>query len=336
MSSNTTNNQDQEIDLSMISKKIGNIFQDFLNFLFKCILFAKKNYLVLGFLFVLGAVLGWLSDSTNKSYNQDIVVSPNFGSTEYLYNKIDFLNSKVQQDDSITLKALGIVDYEKIVLIKVKPVIEIYNFINNNEGQTANNAQNSQNFEFVKLLAEDGDINKIIVDDLTSKNYSHHTIHISTKGLASNKNLIDPIMSFLNKSEYYQSYQNSYVNNMKIKIKQNDLIITQIDNVLNQFTNNTANNQKSDKLVYYNENTQLNDVIKTKDGLINENGYLKNQLIVLDKIIKENSRVTNIKNTKGIGNKLKLVLPVLFIGFYLFYRFFKKFYKSQTEKLLNK
>ena len=94
--------------------------------------------------------------------------------------------------------------------------------------------------------------------------------------------------------------------------------------------------QKSDKLVYYNENTQLNDVIKTKDGLINENGYLKNQLIVLDKIIKENSRVTNIKNTKGIGNKLKLVLPILFIGFFLFYRFFKKFYKSQTEKLLNK
>ena len=34
--------------------------------------------------------------------------------------------------------------------------------------------------------------------------------------------------------------------------------------------NDTSNTSRKIKFVYYNENKQLNDVIKTKDNLINE------------------------------------------------------------------
>jgi hypothetical protein len=38
--------------------------------------------------------------------------------------------------------------------------------------------------------------------------------------------------------------------------------------------------------VYYNENTQLNDVIQTKDKLIKEQGNLRLELVNADKIVK--------------------------------------------------
>ncbi len=335
MSANTPNNQDQEIDFSLLTKKIAGLFESFLGFIFNCILYVKKNIIILGLLFVIGAVLGFLSDDSNNKYEHDIIVTPNFGSTDYVYDKVGLLNAKIKQNDSIFLKSIGILEPKKVTLIEIEPIIDIYNFVNNNSATSANNAQNSQNFELVKLLSEDGDIKKVIKDELTSKNYSHHTIHINTNGQASNKNTIDPILLYLNKSDFYSKYQNTYVDNMNNKLKQNDIIINQIDNILNQFSTSSLSNQKSDKLVYYNENTQLNDIIKTKDGLINENSYLKNQLVSLDKIIKENSRIVNIKNTKGLGNKLILVLPIFFILVFVCYKFFISFYRKQAAKISN-
>jgi hypothetical protein len=61
------------------------------------------------------------------------------------------------------------------------------------------------------------------------------------------------------------------------------------------FSSSVNRNQQSDKLVYYNENTQLNDVIKTKEALIYR-GVLRVDLIGMDKIIKENSATLNVEH----------------------------------------
>ncbi|WP_395052690.1 hypothetical protein [Flavobacterium sp.] len=327
----TNDNQDQEIDLGQISKKVGEFFEGISTKIFKGMLFIKKNFILFISLFVIGIFLGFLLDSTIKTFDNQVIVTPNFGTTEYLYSKIDLINSKITQNDTVFLKAIGIKDFKNLKKIKVEPIIDIYSFVNNNTA-VASNAQNTQNFELVKLLAEDGDINKVIKDKLTSKNYSEHTICISTSSFTTNKNLIDPILLYLNKNDYYQKIQKMFVENINIKMKEDQIIINQIDVLLNQFTATTAANQKSDKLVYYNENSQLNDILGTKNGLISGIGYQKAQLISIDKIIKDKSRVLNIKNTKGTNNKMKLVLPILLVFGFLFISFFKSFYRKQTAK----
>ena len=335
MSANTPNNQDQEIDLSLLTKKIAAGFEGFLSFIFNAIQYVKKNIVKLILLIIAGAGLGYLSDESNNNYSSDVIVSPNFGCTDYVYDKITLLNSRIGEGDTIFCQSIGLLNASKISFIEIEPIIDIYSFVNNNSGQSANNAQNSQNFELVKLLSEDGDIKKVIKDELTSKNYSHHLIHVVTNGLSNNKNMIDPILAYLNKTEFYEKYQKTYISNINNKLKQNDLIINQIDGVLNQFSTNSASNQKSDKLVYYNENTQLNDVIKTKDGLINESGYLRNQLVSLDKVVKENSRIINIKLDKGLRYKLRFILPIFFIFGFVGFGLFITFYKKQAAKATN-
>src|SRR5690606_5883668 len=128
---------------------------------------------------------------------------------------------------------------------------------------------------------------------------------------------VDPLLKFLNDSDYFTIIQKQYFENTTIKITENDSTITQINQLLNNF-NTISGNQKNDKLIYYNENNQLSDIIKAKDELIIEQGNLRINLLNYDKIVKDISTTTNIINTKGTKGKLKIVLPFLFVFLFIF------------------
>jgi len=324
MSATSQNTEDQEIDLSQISKKIGNFFEKISTSIFRGFLFFKRNILWVGILFILGVGIGLYLDRTTKVYDNEIIVSPNFGSIDYLYAKIELISSKINDNDTIFLKEIvGIKEPRKLKKIAIMPITDVYKFINNSD----------KNFEFVKLLAEDGDIKKIVKENLTSKNYPYHLISFTTDKQTSNGKTVEPILNFLNNSDYFKIIQKEYLNNVKVKMVENDSIISQINGLLNAFSMTANGSQKSDKLVYYNENSQLNEVIKTKDGLVNEQGSHRIELVNFDKIVKDNSITLNIKNTQAINGKMKFILPLLFIAIFILVGYFKSYYKNQMTKL---
>jgi hypothetical protein len=323
MSTNTQNNDNQEIDLAQVSKKIGNFFEGISTKIFRAILFFKRNIIWIGILFVIGVGLGFYLDKTTKVYEHQIVVQPNFGSVDYLYSKIDLLESKIKDDDTLFLKnEVGIKDTKKFKDIEIKPIADVYKFIENKD----------QNFELIKLMSEDGDIKKVLNEKITSKNYPYHLLTFVTLKETDYDKTVTPLLNYLNKSDYYSLIQKEYVNNVKIKMAENDSIINQINGVLNAFSSNVNGSQKSDKLVYYNENSQLNDVIKTKDQLVYEQGQHRIALVNLDKVVKNNSEVLNIKNTEFVNGKMKIVLPFLFIFIFILVGYFKSFYRRQLAK----
>jgi len=332
MSQNTNNSENQEIDLSMLSKKIGDFFDGIASSIFKGILFLKRNLLWFLGLTVVGFGIGVYLDTTYKSYDSEIIVRPIFGSTDYLYSKIDLLESKIKENDTLFLKSIGIDKPKTLSLIEIEPVIDIYSFVNN--GYDKNSAPNSQNFELVKLLAEDSDINKIIKDKVTSKNYTSHKIHIRTKGFILDSKVIVPILNYLNQNEYFETLRKTQIQNVTFKMLKNEEVINQINDLLNEFSNSAKTNQKSEKLVYYNENTQLNEIIKTKEILLVELGNQRMELTSLDKFIKKISSVINIKNDNVINGNLKFVLPLFLIFGFIFIYLFSSFYKKQSLKAL--
>ncbi|MDI1305610.1 MAG: hypothetical protein PSX42_12325 [bacterium] len=317
------NNESQEIDLTQISKKIRSFFEGINTLIFKCIRFFVKNAIVIIILLVVGVGLGMFLDETRKTYDHQIIATPNFGSTDYLYSKIDLIESKIKEGDTVFLKEIvGIKKPKEILKIDVKPIADVYKFIENKP----------ENFELIKLMAEGGDINKILEDNMTSKNYTSHAITFKTKSTTSDIETVDPIINYLNETDYYKKIQKETVNNIQIKMIQNDTIISQINGLLNGFSNMVNGAQKSDKLVYYNENTQLNDVIKTKETLINEQGIYRVKLVGLNKIVKDNSNTLNIETKNSVNGRLKLILPILFLLSFIFIHLFLKYYKSQMEK----
>lgn len=324
MSTTPQNTDNQEIDLSQISKKIGGFFENISTAIFRGFLFFRRNILWVGILFALGVGIGIYLDKTSKVYDNQIIVCPNFGSTDYLYAKIELINSKISDGDTIFLKdVVGLKEPKKFKKITIIPITDVYKFIDNKE----------QNFELIKLLAEDGDIKKIVNENLTSKNYPYHLISYTTSKVTSNEETLQPLLDYLNNSDYYKVIQKEYLNNIKVKMVQNDTIISQINSVLNSFSGTVNNAQKSDKLVYYNENTQLDAIIKTKDALVGEQGTHRLELVNLNEIIKENSSTLNVRNVKNINGKLKIVLPFLFVFLFVFLSFIKSYYIKQMKKI---
>lgn len=320
MNNQQQNNDNQEIDLTLLTKKIGGVFSKLNRFVFNCIQFVIKRKATFLTLFFIGFGIGLYLDTTQKTYTTEIIVAPNFGSTDYMYAKIKLLDSKIKEKDTIFLKSVGIKNPEKLLKIEVAPIVDVYNFVGKSES----------NFELIKLIAEEGDIKKIIEDKTTSKNYGLHTITLTTKNATQTTETGQPILDYLNASDYFKVLQNVFVENIKTKIASNEIMLSQIDGILNEFSTATAaNNQKSDKLVYYNENSQLNDILKSKDELIKEQGIKKLELINFDKTIKDVSITKNIKNEESINGHLKFVLPLFFIVTFLVIHFFFAFYKQQ-------
>lgn len=322
MSSNSPQNIDnQEIDLDQLGQKINGLYEGFLSRIFRFILFLKRNIIIILLLFVSGIAIGFLLDKKVRTYNHQIIIMPNFGSTDYVYAQINLLQSKINENDTLFLKDIGIKEPKKLSKIKIEPIIDVYRFVDNK----------TENFDLLKLMAEDGNIDKIIENKVTSKNYPYHTLSFSTSKITSNDKTVEPILSFLNDSDYFKEIQKEYMNNIQLKMKENDSIISQINGVLNQFKNKMSSNQ-GDKLVYFNENTQLNEIIKTKDILVREQGSLRIDLVNLTKIVRDISVITNEKDTKGTNGKLKLVLPFLFVFLFLVAQGWIRFYKTQSLK----
>ena len=233
------------------------------------------------------------------------------------------INSKIKEGDSIFLKdSLGVNEFKHLKDIKIEPIADVYKFIENKP----------ENFDLIKLLSEDENIKKVILDNTTSKNYAYHIIDFSTSESTTPEKTVKPILYYLNNSDYFKSIQKEYLNNIKLKMTANDSIISQINGVLNSFTSAVNGSQRNDKLIYYNENTQLNDIIETKDKLIKEQGYYRLDLVDSGKIIKNTGSIINIKNTGSINGKRKFILPFVFILVFILVVFFKSFYKNQLEK----
>lgn len=310
--------ENEEIDLATLKRGIGSGFQKFNRFLFNTIQFFIKNIIVLVILIVVGVALGMYLDRS-KSYDNTIVVMPNFESVDYFYSKIDLLNSKIAERDTAFLKSIGIDEPRKLNKISVKPVVDVYRFLN----------ENDLNFKIFELLAADSDAEKSINADATSKNYKYHLITFTTNGKTSQQKTVDPIMKYLNNSPHFAKLQKTYNYNSLMKVKANEVIISQIDGVLNQLSKGPDSGSKSGNLIY-NENSQLNDLIDSKDKLIREQGYLRIALLNQDMIIKLSSSNLNVVNKESISGKLKLIIPLILILIYVAIINFRRFYKKQS------
>jgi hypothetical protein len=315
----STNSQEQEIDLSQIGKSISKGLQKVVNRCFDLLFFIQKKLLIVFVLLVIGGGVGYYLDK-EPNYTNEIVVIPNFGSNEYLYDKINLISLKLKEKDKAFFTKIGINNIKDFISIEIQHVNGIYNFINS-ESQ-------KNNFELVKLMAEDGDLDKIIEDKTTSKNYYLHSIKIKTAIAYNQKDLIDPLLNYLQQSEYFIKLQKIQQNNLEEKLVANKSLIAQIDQIVLSLSQN-----KTGSSVSISENTGLSDLIQKKDNLILENQKLATNRLEFDKIIKDQDIVSNQMNTSGANNKLKFILPLLFVLLYLLGYWFSKVYKKQKQRI---
>lgn len=322
MIQNVPDTQTSEIDLNQLTQKISSGFSNFGYFIFNTIQFFLKHGIAIVLLIILGLGAGYYLNSVQQKYEHKIIVLPNFNSTEYLYAKVNLLNVKIKEHDTVFLKSIGLKSPKKLKEIEIEAVVDPYAFVRNNE----------TNLEMLKLIAEDGSMEKVLKDEMTSMKYEYHQISFVTRGEITKENTIDPILNYLNDNTYFTLVQEKVVNNLKNKIVYTEQTLVQVNGILDNFSNGGKNYGSDSKLMYYNnENSQIDDILKTKNNLVYDLGNYKIELINTQKIIKDLSIISNVQRETSVP----VMLPVLFVGLYIFIIFFFRFYKTQKLRRVN-
>ncbi|MHA3788490.1 hypothetical protein ACX0HA_09795 [Flavobacterium hauense] len=320
---NTTSADNQDFDLGQLSKKLKNYFSRFGDSFFDAILFMKRNIVIVTILLVTGVALGIYKDQTSKLYENKIFVIPNFGSVDYLYEEVANISTKIGRQDTVFLEESGLKNPENFAKIEIEPVVEIYEFIEDKDVD-----EDDRKFQLFKLISENGDMKKILESPTTSRHYKNHVITITTVGKTKRSEIVGPLLEYFNKTPYFLKMKEEYVKNLNLKIAANDTILKQIDAVLNDF----SRSKKNSNTLYYNDNTQLNEILKFKNKILKEQGQNRIDVVNFTSIVKEGGSMFNITAKSIVGGKMKYILPLLFIMIFVMIVRFRKYYKRQVEK----
>lgn len=314
---NQSNPYNKEIDFTHVSGKIKGIFSSINDYFFDAILFVKKYLVILIVLFVVGAGAGFFQDSLYKpNYESKLFIIPNFRSADYLYSQVDLINSNIGSIEFFN--SMGIKDNMLIKKLEIEPVVDIYEFIEE---------PNDPKFQILKLMADSGEISKILEDKITSKNYKYQVVTITTSRPITEEEVLKPLLQYLNANPYLEVMKKEWVNNLEIEIKQNDTLIKQIDGILNNFGTKATGNG-----VFYSEEAPIHEIIKSKEKLIREQGKNRIDIVNYEKVIKDSSNILNINRYGTLAGRLKFVYPIILIGLFVSLVTFWAYYKRQMNK----
>lgn len=316
MSANS--NQTEEIDLGYLFKKIGDLFNRCVKILFQIISFFLKYKFIVLALIIIGFAYGYYKDSTaKKSYSNQGIVIPNFGSVDYLYNNIEHLNAKISSRDTLFLKKVLDTNFRKIKKIEIEPITDIYNLMTKSREQ----------IDVFRILFQNQDLSDFVEDMTTSKYYKYHQINFNIVGDASSEKIVGDILNFWNSNEHYTKYASIYRENANFQVTENKNMIAQIDSIISSIT--SGNVKSTNPGVVISENTNLHFLIERKSELLDELLASEIRQADYDDAIKLVNMEYNIYTSSGISNKIKYPIQLVFLFSLIF--FIRYSYKKLKE-----
>lgn len=293
MSVDSENKSHQETDLFILfNKLIGLIDQT--GFLFyRFLRFLNKNRLIIVGLFVAGVVLGFFGDKLRgKAYKNELIITANFGSTNYLYNRIQAMEFEEGPITNIT----------------IVPAIDLYAFIK----------ERQHNLDFAKYMSDNSiKFEKYQPNQNIENFHRYHLLTIYSKEKDENGSVINKFFDLFKKEEYFlqrQKLEKVTLNNQIIEYEQS---IENINQILSRLGEKEIEESEMSVTTY----SDFYQLVNSKKLLIEDLERLKINQLEQPEIIYDISRITNI-HAKKI--KLIIVLPILFIILFIAWVGFKK------------
>ncbi|HPE84315.1 MAG TPA: hypothetical protein PLV43_11410 [Aequorivita sp.] len=312
-------NTSEEIDLGYFFRSIGVFFKSLVKLLFLVLAFFRKYLIVIIVLILVGFGLGYYLDSDNKTvYHNELIVIPNFESTDYLYEKVKAINLKKEAKDSVFFKSFLGKEHQDFIKIEIEPIIDVYGFM----------AEKKENLETLKILYNDKDAEEFLTESTISKYYKYHKINIICKGNNSEQ-ISNNILEYLNSNEHFKLYQQVGLKDTEIQISQNAKMISQVDSILKTVSENTKKNQS--QTVYINTQSDLYQMVNIKQALLNNRLKLQTKYIDQNEIIKLVSGNYNLEEQGILALPNKIKIPIYLLLIFSFFSFLIYLYKKLKE-----
>lgn len=308
-------NSSEEVDLGYLLKKSNDFLKGIAKGIFKILDFFLKHIIWIIILIIIGIGIGFYKDyTTTKGYDNQVIVIPNFESVDYLYSKIEAINSKTSVGDTIFLKNIFGENRGKMGIIEIEPIVDVYNFI----------SKSRENIDILRILAQNQDFSEYIEDISTSKYYKYHRINIPIEGSENSEKIINDLFNYLNENEHFKNYQQIFNETKVYDIHEHYKMIAQVDSLVKSTYEMYGNNSN----VSVNNNSDQHYLIERKRLLI-EDLY---QLKIEQKDYTSPIKVVNVdynlepKKILNVSNKVKY--PIYFLFLYSLVFFIIYLYKS--------
>ena len=320
-------NESEEIELGFLFKTVSDFFRKVVKLLFLVIAFFQKYFIITLILVFVGVITGYFLDknySSDPTYENHVLVIPNFESVDYLYETIEGLNAKIASNDTIYLQSILGEDAALLRRIQIEPIVDIYNFA----------TQSQQQIDVFRILFQNQELSDFVVDMTTSKYFKYHRMNFSIKGNSRSEEIVNKVLDFFSNNPHFKEYQEISKTNTALLIKESDNMMAQVDSLMKAAVT-YANRRESNQSVFINDNSDLGALIYRKQDILDKRIDLLKQSRDEVAVIKKVSADYNILN-KGLfsfSNKVKLPVQLIFLFSMIFFaRFVYKSLKSFSEE----
>jgi hypothetical protein len=320
-------NNDEEVDLGSLFTVIGKGFKNFFNFIgniFKGIfhrlililLFLKLHILKFSVAVLIGGIVGFFLESNKETkFSSNLIVKPNFESTQLLYENINYYNDLVKQQNTKHLASIFKIDTSKAAALRK---FEITPLMNSND---IINAYDNFILEVDTLTVKSYDFNNF-ESSFTDFDYLVHNIEVQATVSDIFSELEITIINSIEKNTFFNKIKNLTKENLNTKDSILKANFIEVDSLRNVYMRAILEGAK-------NNSNGTNIDLGSKSNITKENDLFEiDRKIIYDlsqtyKDIATKSDVINIiSNFKPEGSEIKgitknLIFIMAVLGFLL-------------------
>ena len=308
--SRNQNNNEEEVDLGSLFVIIGKGFKNFFNFIrnfFKGIF--HRFILVLVFLrahsvkFILAALIGgsigaFIENSEENKYVSNLIVQPNFKSTQQLYKNIAYYNNLIKQEKLDELASTFDIDTTKASSLKkfdISPIINKNDIIN---------AYDQFILEVDTLTVKSYDFEEF-ENSFTDYDYLNHNIEVEAIQSDVFSDLENVIIESVENNHYFNRIKT--LTNKKLSIRDSILRVNfnEVDSLRNVYmmallegAKNSSTGTNID-LGGTNKTTKENELFEIDRRIISELNY------TYEEVANKSDVINVISNFQSIGSEVK-------------------------------
>ncbi|MEP2239163.1 MAG: hypothetical protein ABJI22_12440 [Maribacter sp.] len=302
-------NNSDEIDLGQLFQLIKRGFNAIFRWILRVFLYFKKNILLLIGLVVVGLAIGYgLNQIISKKYKTEVIVKPQIESKNYLYDVVSEIQSNIKSKDTLFFKSIGVDNIEFGGLnIEISRVAEV-----GNSESDLKYLELLQSFENTDAIAD------IVRAELQNKSSFNHRITFYYKNADFGRVFAEKVLSYINTNTYFNGLLEVYRGNANARINENQKLLTQVDQIITNYTLGLASKGSSssnDRIVLDNqEQVNIADIFEYKTSLIKDIETKKLELqerTVPISII--NLGQSQVEQKSFFGKSIVLI-PVIFVS----------------------
>lgn len=304
MSENVPTQANEEIDLGFLFEKIKSFFKSILVGLVRIIQFFWKHKFPLIGVGVVGIAVGlYMAKTSERIYLNELLVKPNYKSTQYLYDKVDAVNFKIDNKDSIFLKDIFGDYYNKVKGIEVEPIVDVYNLIGESK-------ESRETFE--EIFADNAD-EAFFEAEINKLAYTNHKVKLLLKGDEWNEKLSLAFLDHLNSNTFYNEQKDIILKKKAEILAENKFMRDQIDSIIKSV-------KKESMPAFTNEGLSFSGSQNVTELIIKRANLLDDDLVLLSSLASDKKVVSLLAMNNGILNHsynfAYRIIPVYFILVY--------------------